>query len=99
MVGKFIAWLLRRAGYHVMTEKDYDVFSSAVAAAFKDISGLDRKLIELDSVCISNGEDIEELREKLAKQAAPKPAEQDISLAQIFREYMFGAEASREDAE
>lgn len=99
MVGKFIAWLLRRAGYHVMTEKAYNVFSSAVAAAFKDISGLDRKLIELDSVCISNGEDIEELREKLAKQAAPKPAEQDVSLTQIFREYMFGAEASREDAE
>lgn len=91
MVGKFIAWLLRRAGYDLVP-------AAELTAKVRRLGG---KLDELDDVVCSNIDDIEKLRrkvKKLRRKAAPVPRLDDKSVygnpAEILAEFLNGPQPS-----
>ena len=98
MVGKFIAWLLGRAGYEVMTHQRYLLFRASISELNDKIEELNSKLVELDSVICSTMECVEEIRD--AQQAAV-PAKQNAENAfgEMLNEYLWGYQQNRSDDE
>lgn len=89
MVGKFIAWLLRNAGYCLVTDKAFLAYDAAVSEVFKEIERLNEKLIELDSVICSTMECVEELNDK--QLAVPVKQSDNYNVAaQILNEFLNG---------
>lgn len=97
MVGKFIAWLLSKAGYVLMTPHG----RLGDLGRFKDIENrleeLDQKLIELDGVVCTTMECVEEIRDM--QHPIPEKREDSNNLAAIFSEYLNGAQPKRSDEE
>lgn len=88
MVGRFIAWLLRRAGYELVP-------SAEVSARLRRLEG---KLSELDGVVCTNIDDIEELR-AARPQAVPDENKPNDEMARTFAEYLYGFQPMRGENE
>lgn len=87
MVGRLIAWLLRRAGYDI-------VLSVEQTARLRRLEG---KVDELDGVVCANIDDIEELRG--ARPAAPEKNQPQDEMTRTFAEYFYGYQRPRGDDE
>ena len=85
MVGKIIAWFLKRAGYEL----------TPAVEITKQLKFLDKKAREIDGVCCELIDDIEEMRNVEVKRAEPA----DRTAAQILNEYFYGYQPSRGDNE
>ena len=87
MVGKFIAWLLRKAGYDL----------KPVGAVLDKLEFLDAKAKEMDGVVCDIIDDIEEFRKVHAAAAETKGTGNEV--AQILNEYFYGYQQKRSDDE
>lgn len=98
MVGKFIAWLLGRAGYEVMTHQRYLLFHASISELNDKIDELDDKLVELDSVICSTMECVEEIRDT-QQTAAPTRQIIENAFGEMLNEYLYGYQQKRSDDE
>lgn len=112
MVGKIIAWFLKRAGYELISLKELtglqnftysldervDSLEDDVAQLDVRITDIDAKYIEMDGVICSTMECVEEIRD-VQQAAAPTKQNEENIFADILNEYLYGYQQKRSDDE